>query len=808
MFRNYLKTALRNLSRRRSFSVINIAGLTLGLTATLLIALFVWGEHQYDRSIPGGDRIYRVYLTTTNDHGTADLAVTPPVFAGTLQREYPAIQEVTRVLSTSEDKQLFEAGDKQLYEVGGLFVDSTFLKVFRLTMDYGSNANALDKPASVVLSREMATRYFGADNPIGHKILIGKKPVEVTGVFEKDPKFHLSFDYLRPLSSLDLPADRMQSWGWQQFYTYVVVHPGTNIQPLEANFRQLIRQRAWPDTKPHGFTYLPHFQALWAIHLYSSDLKFDHGERGNITYVNALIVIAVFILLIACFNFINLSTALAIRRAREVGVRKAVGAARRQLIGQFIGETLLLTLFSVILAGALTALLLPVLNHFAGTTIPAGMLLHPMAVAGVAVLVLVVGLLAGFYPALVLSGFDPVKVLKSGAVQPGSPGRTPWLRHSLVVVQFSLSILLILSAIIVFRQVDYLHHKDLGFNKDEILFFPLRGDNLAKNTDAFRTELLHLPGVSSVSIGYGYPGDAVAGDQIIVNRNGQQVTQSVTQLTIDYDYIKTLQLQLVAGRDFSRAMGTDQDHAWIINETAVRELGFGTPEKALGQTLSWHPWDGNNPDSLKVGTVIGVVKDFNYKSLYDKVEPAVLQIYPQAAWKVAVKLSTANLTSTLSRIGAVWNKYSPDYPLEYKFLDDNFRQLYESEDKLQTLLWAFTGIAIFIGCLGLFGLAAYTAETRRKEIGIRKILGANTRGVLALLSRDFIRPVLLSLLIASPVTVFVMGRWLDGFAYRVAIAWWMFVLAGAMAVVIAMVTVGYQTVRAARVSPVKSLRSE
>jgi len=336
----------------------------------------------------------------------------------------------------------------------------------------------------------------------------------------------------------------------------------------------------------------------------------------------------------------------------------------------------------------------------------------------------------------------------------------------------------------------------------------MRGDKLATSTEAFKTDLLKLPGVSAVSIGYGYPGDAVAGDEIILTRNGQRVTQSVTQLTVDYDYIKTLQLQLAAGRDFSRAMGTDRDHAWIINETAVRELGFGTPQNALGQTLSWHPWDGNNPDSLKTGQVIGVVKDFNYKSLYDKVEPAVLQIYPQAAWKVAVKLSTANITATLSRINSVWNRYAPDYPLEYKFLDGNFAQLYESEDKLQTLLWVFTGIAIFIGCLGLFGLAAYTAETRRKEIGIRKILGASTEGVLVLLSKDFVRPVVLSLLIASPITVVIMGRWLQGFAYRVAISWWMFALAGAAAIFIAVLTVFYQTFRAALANPVRSLRSE
>jgi putative ABC transport system permease protein len=808
MFRNYFNTALRSLNRNRSFALINISGLTLGLAATLLIALFVWDEHQFDRSIPGGDRVFRVYTTTSNDQGTTDMAVSPPVFAGTLRREYPGVEQVTRVLATSEYKNLVEAGGKQLYESNGLFVDSTFLDVFPLPLVAGSAAKALDDANSIVVSREMAERYFGSADPVGQKMLIDKKSVRVTGVFEKDARFHLNFDFIRPMAFMQLPEQRMQSWGWQQFFTYIKVRDGVDVAAVEKGFRQLIRQRAWPDTKPNGFTYLPHFQALRDIHLHSSDFKFDAAQRGNITYVNALIVIAAFIVLIACFNFINLSTALSVRRAREVGVRKAIGAGRWQLIGQFLGETLLLAFCSAVLAVVLAVVLLPLVNVFTGKAISALLLLQPLSVAGIFLLTMLAGLLAGFYPALLLSGFDPVKVLKSGAFQAGTPGRTPWLRHGLVVVQFTLSILLILSAIIVLRQVSYLHHKDLGFNKDEILFFPMRGDKMGKSADVFRSDLLQQPGVTSVSIGYGYPGDAVAGDQILLDRDGRRVTQSATQLTVDFDYIKTLGLQIVAGRDFSKKMATDQDHAWILNETAVRELGFGTPDKALGKTLYWHPWDGNNPDSLKEGKVIGVVKDFNYKSLYDKVEPAVLQIYPQAAWKVAVKLSTDKLASTLAGINGVWNKYSPDYPLEYKFMDENFDRLYRDEDKLQTLLWVFTGIAIFVGCLGLFGLAAYSTETRRKEIGIRKILGASWQGVMLLLSKDFIRPVLLSLVIASPVTVFIMSRWLQSFAYRVGISWWIFGLAGAATIVIAMLTVSYQALRAAVANPVKALRSE
>ncbi|HEV2353912.1 MAG TPA: FtsX-like permease family protein, partial [Puia sp.] len=645
----------------------------------------------------------------------------------------------------------------------------------------GSVAAPLDDPATIVLSREMASRYFGSADPIGRKMLIDKTPVQVTAVFDKNPKFHLQFDYLRPISSQHLPAAPMSSWVWQQFVTYFKVRPGANVASIESGFQRIVRERAWPKTKPRGFSYLPYFQRLYDIHLHSADLKFDIAQRGNIVYVRALMIIAVFILLIACFNFINLSTALSLRRAREVGVRKTVGAGRSQLIAQFVGETLLLALLSMALAVTLAGILSPTLNGFTGKDISLSFFLQAPAIGLLILLAVAVGLLAGFYPALVLSGFDPVKVLKSGVLQSSGPGRVPWLRHGLVIVQFSLSILLILSAIIVFRQVDYLHNKDLGFNKEEIMFFPMRGDNMSKNIPAFKNDLLKVPAVQSVSIGYGFPGDAVAGDEIIVNRNGRQLTQSVTQLAVDFDYIKTLGLRIVAGRDFSKQMGTDRDHAWIINETAVRELGFGTPESALGQTLSWHPWDGNNPDSLKTGRIIGVVKDFNYKSLYEKIEPAVLQIYPQAAWKVAVKLRTTGLPGTISQIGSVWGKYAPEYPFEYKFLDDNFGQMYRSEDRLQTLLWVFTGIAILIGCLGLFGLAAYSAETRRKEVGIRKILGARAEGVVILLSKDFIRPVIISLVIASPITYYFMTRWLDSFAYRVTITWWIFVLAGAAA---------------------------
>jgi putative ABC transport system permease protein len=807
MFKNFFKTAFRNISRHKGFSSINIAGLTLGLTACILIGLFVWDENQFDKFLPEGDQVYRVYSDYKNSDGENELAVTPPMFATALKQDFPEVQQTARVMMLPEYKTLFEAGKNKLYEQSGYFADSTFFDVLPLLFKYGSPVHALDGSGSIVLSDELANKLFGNTDPVGRQVLMDKQPLAVKGVFKKNPRFHLQFNYLRSLAGAPVPNERMQSWTWNQFFTYLKVKKGTDIHALETKFQKDEEQSSAPFRKEINSSAISFLQPLKDIHLHSANFKFDAAQRGNITYVNALTIIAVFILLIACFNFINLATAKSLQRAKEVGVRKAIGADKRQLIFQFIGETVLIAFVSILIAVVLATLLLPWLNNFTNKHIPLTLFANPIVILLILAVTLIVGIFAGFYPALVLSNFKPVKVLK-GAVTNRDAAKTPWLRHSLVIVQFTLSVLLIISAIIVFNQVNYLHNKDLGFNKDQIMFFPMRGDDMFKNTDAFKNELMQTPGVSSVSIGYGFPGDAVAGDEIIVPRNGQQVSQSATQLAVDYDYVKTLGLQIIAGRDFSKAMGTDKDHAWIINETAVKQLGFGTPQKAIGQTLYWHVWGASNPDSLKAGQVIGVVKDFNYKSLYDKIETTVLQIFPDAAWKVAVKVRAANIGNTINAVRNVWNKFSPQYPIEYKFLDENFEQMYNAEDKLRSLLAIFTAIAIFVGCLGLFGLAAYTAERRKKEIGIRKVLGASAQGVVFLLSGDFIRLVIISLLIASPLAWYFMNKWLQDFAYRVDIDWWVFGVAAILALGIAFITVSSQAIKAALANPVKSLRTE
>lgn len=799
MLGHHLKLAIRNINRYKGFSLINLAGLTLGLTACLLIGLFVRDERQYDKFVPGQANVYRVYQKTEGDNNKI-IATAPPVFSPALTQNFPEVEQALRVI-TIKSKELVEVDGKKFYEEGGFVADSNFFQLFPLRFYQGSSQKALEEPKSIVISKDMAARYFGHENPVGKDMRLRSSLWRITGVLENSEKFHLPINYLIPLKGISLPPDMMQSWQWYPFQTYVRLKEKTDAQLVEAKFQRYSK----PFLKGEGGSNVPFFQPLDQIHLYSSDFQYDMSIRGNITYVNALTVVAIFILLIACFNFVNLATSRSLKRAKEVGVRKTIGAGTKQLIGQFISETILYAVISMVLAVMLTASLLPALNRFTEKQIIFDVFTNPVFALSVIVLTLVTGLLAGFYPALVLSRFQPVKVLKGSLVSESSSGRIPWLRHGLVVIQFSLSILLIISAIVVIRQVNYLHNKELGFQKEQILFFPMRGENLQKNYARFKTELQKSTGVAAVSVGYGFPGDMFGDGMMTVKEKPGLKPTKATQLMVDEDYIKTLGLTLAAGRGFSKDIASDVS-AFIINETAVREFGLETPQKALGKTLSWPTW--RKSDSLKTGSIIGVVKDFHYKSLHEVVEPAVMHIYPEAYSKVAVKLSGKGIETEIRSITELWNKYSPDYPIEYNFLDESFEKMYKGEDKLKTLLSLFTAVTIFIACLGLLGLAAYAAERRRKELGIRKVLGASVEGLVVLLSKDFLVLVLLSLIVASPIAWYFMNKWLETFFYRIDMSWWIFVIAALLAITLAILSVSFQALKAALSNPVKNLRIE
>ncbi|QHS55628.1 FtsX-like permease family protein [Mucilaginibacter sp. 14171R-50] len=799
MFQNFLRSGLRNIGRHKGFSFINIAGLTIGLTACLLIGLFVRDEQQYDKFVPGYENTYRVYQKTKGDVDNI-IATAPPAFAVALKQNFPEVEEVVRVLSFNS-KELIEANDKKLYEENGFLVDSNFFEMFPLHFRYGSAAKVFGDPKSIVISAAMAEKFFGKENPIGKELTLSKFVMRVQGVLENSEKFHLPLNFVMPLAAAELPADRMQSWQWYPFNTYVKLKNGTSADQLQAKFQTYSK----PFMKSDGPVNVPYFQSLGQIHLYSSDFKYEMSTRGNITYVKALSIIAIFILLIACFNFVNLATSRSLKRAKEVGVRKSIGAGRIELATQFVGETILLTAISMIIAIAATWLLLPYLNRFTDKNIVFDLIANPLVGLALVTLTLVVGILAGFYPALVLSAFQPAKVLKGSIISNSAPGGTQWLRHGLVVVQFSLSVLLIISAIVVINQVSYMHNKDLGFRKEQVLFFPMKGENLQKNYASFKNELIRYPGIKSVSIGYGFPGDKFGDGLMTVKEKPKLKPTKAVQVMVDEDYLKTLGLKLLAGRNFSKEIGSDVS-AYIINETAVRNLGLGSARQAIGKTLSWPTWAKS--DSLKTGPVIGVVKDFHYKSLHEIIEPAVLQIYPQAYSKVAVKISGSKIETTIGEIKKVWGRYCADYPIEYNFLDESFGKMYNGEDKLKTLLTLFTAITIFVSCLGLLGLAANAAERRKKELGVRKVLGATVADLVALLSKDFVKLVLISFLVACPIAWYFMNQWLDSFSYRITITWWMFAVAGALAVMLALVTVSFQSIKAALSNPVKNLRTE
>ncbi len=806
MFKNYLKTAVRNLLRYKGFSLINILSLAIGITGCLVIALFVWDEKQFDRSIEGGENIYRIYEETTTGNNITHGASVPPAYATFLERQYPEVDTTLRILMTG-DKFLMEVGDKRNYEEKGWFVESSFFKIFPIKFLKGSQATALTAPASIVISEDLATRYFGTQDPLGKTVSIDKDTFEVKGVMAKLPgHFHLDFNYLMSLPSAGIEPERMEKWTWHQFYTYVKLKPGASIKQLQDKFQAHVKKEIHPTLEQTGLTFLPFFQPLKDIHLKSADFIYDKAIRGNETYVKGLTIIALFVLVIACFNFINLATARSFRRAKEIGVRKVVGADRKQLIIQFIGETVLLSVVSMIVATIATLLILPMLNQFTGKSISFNPFTNPLLGALILVAGILIGILAGIYPALVLSGFQPIKVLKS--LKPGSGGNIGWLRQGLVVIQFALSALLIVSSLIVYRQIKYLNTKDLGFNKEQVLFFQMRG-NVGENLETFKSELKRSSNVLSVTSGYGLPGDQYAGDGInLPGKNGDK-EYSANVFIGDHDYIKTLGLKIIAGRDFSKEMSTDVKEAFIINETAVKELGFGSPEKAIGQRLHWNEWeptDSLNP--VKKGKVIGVIQDFHYKSLHEKVTTSVIHIYPQVSFKIAVKLNTADMKNTIAFINNTWNKFSPGYPLDFKFMDDTYGKMYKAEENLGSLIWIFTIMAIFIGCMGLFGLAAFSAEQRIKEIGIRKVLGASVLSITALLSKGFVRLVLISSLIAFPIAWWAMNKWLEDFSYRITISWWVFLVAGIAALLIALITVSFQAIKAAVANPVKNLRAE
>jgi len=808
MLRNYLKIAFRNLTRNKLYSSINIFGLAAGLAVCLLIMLYIFDELSYDKHQKDGNRIYRLaYISNSGETWSAQ----PAPVAFTLKSEMPEAEQVTRLLKVPDlDKILlqYEQGPntKKFFEPNGYYVDSTFFQIFTYDFTYGNATSALSKPNSIVLSESVAAKMFGNENPIGKAIKLqlpyGNPVYTVQAVFKENHKSHIPAHFFMSMHNSDIGSfvDKQQSWATNNiFHTYVKLKPGTDPKTFEKRMIAFMDRHEGTELKAAGFSKAPFIQRMTDIYLHSS-LGNEIASNGNIRYLYIMGSIAAFILVIACINFMNLSTARSEKRAREVGVRKVIGAERASLIGQFLGESFLLCLIALGIAFVLTQLLLPLFNLLTQKDLQLSN--NPGLAFWIIGLAIITGLFAGLYPAFYLSSFQPAKVLKGKILNSWS---ATTLRKGLVVFQFTISVMLILGAIVIGSQLNYMKHQDLGFKKDQQLILPVTSREVSRNYTALRDELVKTPGVASVTSGSTYPGIRNINDMPCYSegRTAAQLTD-VSMVIIKDDYFRTLGLKLLYGHEFTRDSEADSGSI-ILNETAIRDLGY-TPATAIGKRVNWD-WHGQKHHM----TITGVVKDFNFESLHTAIKPLGFSIngfFANSSNYTIVRLQTSNYAQTLKAVERAWNRINPSAPFEYSFLDQDFQRNYEKEERTSHIVIDSTVIAILIACLGLFGLAAFSAERRTKEIGIRKVLGASVMNVTMLLSGEFIRLAGLAILIASPLAWYGMRLWLQNFAYPIGISWWMFVVAGGLAIVIALLTVSFQSVKTAVSNPAKSLRTE
>ncbi|HEV2482446.1 MAG TPA: ABC transporter permease [Puia sp.] len=809
MLKNYLKVALRNLWKSLGFTAINIIGLATGLGVCLLIVLYVTDELSYDKHYQYADRIYRldadIYLNNTQFIS----ATSPKPMAPELVKDYPQVEQMVRIsYFNSPTDIMIKKGDVWVQDHHLAFADSTFFKVFTLPMIAGDPNTALNEPHSIDIDASAARRYFNSTDVVGKTLELDDKTIcKITGVMQDMPRqssFHFSF--IRPLH--DSWSGDDQQWVNNSAQSYILVRPGTDRASLQKDVdlttysyvgRALEAQLhiTTQGMKEQGGHIRYRLMPLTDIHLHSNK-SYEFEANGNSNYIYVFSFIAILILIIACVNFMNLSTARSANRAKEVGIRKVAGSTRGNLIIQFLTESLLLTLAAMLLALGFAVLLLPMFNTLSGKELHATILFTPPFITLLATLVLVVGCLAGSYPAFYLSSFQPIKVLK-GAVATGF--KSSWLRSSLVVFQFFISIALIIGTLVIYRQLSFIRNRGIGFDRDQVLVIHNTG-SVGKEITTFRKELPQLSGVAGATLASDLPTQGSGYNQTGWFRSATTDAKAVvvvTDLEIDENYAPTLGMTVVKGRNFSHEFPTDS-LGILVNEAAVRLLGWKDP-------LNQHLYKIDDNGKPYPYHVVGILKDFNYNSMHEKVGPVVLRLADRRE-TMAVRLTHGDMYAKVKLIESKWKALFPGMPFSYTFMDNDFDRLYHAEAQTGQVFITFAVFAILIACLGLFGLVTYAAEQRTREIGIRKVLGASTGGLMSLLSRDFLKLVLIAALIAFPIAWWAMNKWLESFAYRVGISWWVFFVAGLAAILIALVTVSIQTLRAAVANPVKSLRSE
>jgi len=785
MLKNYFKIALRNILRHKAYSILNISGLAIGMACSILILLWVQNELSYDRFNANADQLYRL----TCSAGDFKAAVSPAGMAPGLQAEMPEIKATVRLSKPTTN--LFEVGTRKFEEKRGFFADSNFLQVFSFSLVKGNPRTALQQPDAILISEDMARKYFGDEDAMGKVIRKDNSDnCIVTGILANVPSnSHLQFDFILPLSSVVNKVDDLKNKVWDRFNFYSYLLLDKNSAAAASRLINRIQQIYKTHNSEEKIDF--QLQPVTSIHLHSN-LQIDVPGHGNIQYVNIFFIVALFILAVACINFMNLATARSARRAKEVGLRKVVGAGRSQLIMQFLGESLIISFLSLAIAIGIVYLLLPAFNTLAEKKLAIHLLNGKLLISLIGI-ALVTGIVAGSYPALFLSGFKPVKVLK-GKIR--LAGGNLLFRNGLVVTQFVVAIILLVGTAVVYKQLNFIKNKNLGFEKSNLLYIPMTGDIWGKQ-QALKTSLQQNPLTSSFSVISDLPTALVSGT-INVLWEGKDPNSQVVIPSIDVDenFIDVFKMKMLSGRGFSKEYKGDTSN-YVINETAMRLMGM-TGNNAAGKTLSF----GGTK-----GTIIGVVKDFNFKSLQYTIEPLVLRLNRWGGL-VTVRTQPGNTEATIKALEKINHELNPSYPFTYSFLDKDLDNLYRGDQQMGRIFNLFAILAIFISCLGLYGLSAFMAEQRTKEIGVRKVLGASVFNIVYLLSGSFTKLIVVAMTIAIPVSWFAINSWLKGFAYRIDISWIIFLVACGTALLIAWLTVGYESIKAAVANPVKSLRTE
>lgn len=790
MFKNYLKVALRNLLKQKGHTVINLAGLAVGMACCLLILLYVQHELSFDDYHANKERIYR--LATRMQGASFDgIAKVNGPWGLAAKKDVPEVEETVRFVIAGQI--LVSRGHTRFYEANGLFADSTVFRVFSFPLLHGDQHTALTAPHTLVVTRDFAQKYFGNENPVGQTLTVDNR-VEylITGLLDNIPaNSHFNFDFLLSMASLEHP--QRDSWiQWNQFYTYVLLQAGASPNAVATKISTVLQQ----NMGEAAARFTPFLQPLTAIHLHSHLFR-ELSPNSDMAQIYIFASVALFVLIIAAINFINLSTAQAARRAKEVGVRKVLGSQRRQLTGQFLVEAILLCVFAAILAISLAEFLLPAFNLLVDRSLMLDWLENPLLPLAALAFTLLVGALAGCYPALVLSAFRPTNALRMSADR--AAGKSA-LRNGLVIFQFALSAFLLIATGVIYRQAQFMREKNLGYNAEQILTIPIQNPVLAKNYELVKHELMQHPNVVRVSASANLPGGSDWG--IPTQPEGFSPSQAPPMriLAVDHDFLAAYEIPIAQGRGFSKEFAGDSTRAFLINEEAARQLHWNEP---LRKTIAMSGI--NRPAS----PVIGVVKDFHFRSLHERIGPLVFFI-PPAEWMTvfSVRVRSENLQATLQFLEEKWRQLDPDHPFTYSFLDDRLAQRYQGEMRLQRMSAYAAGLGIFIACLGLFGLISFIAAQRTKEIGIRKVLGATTPGIVGLLSQETLKLIVVANLLAGPLAYVIMNRWLQDFAYRVSWSLDIFALSFVFTISLALLTIGYRSLKAALVNPVETLRYE